>query len=172
MGKPAARISDNHFCPDRTGKIPHVGGPIAAGSPNVFIGGLPAARVGDKMVCIGPPDSIAKGSASVFINGKPAARMGDKSSHNGVIISGEGSVLIGDAGIVVPPAITSSERRRSEGGSSERRSSESEDSSNNSDSRTSTTPVIIAQQMAALQNAAESAQGICQVCEEAENDVA
>ncbi|MGF1879153.1 PAAR domain-containing protein [Photobacterium frigidiphilum] len=126
------------------------------------MGGLPAARVGDMMVCVGPSDSIAKGSASVFINGKPAARMGDKSSHNGVIISGDGSVLIGDAGIVVPPTITSSESRRSEEG----------ESSNSSDSRTSTTPVVIAQQMATLQNAAERAQGICQVCEEAENDIA
>ncbi|MEZ8739711.1 PAAR domain-containing protein [Photobacterium swingsii] len=160
MGKPAARISDHHTCPDKTGKIPHVGGPIVAGSPNVFIGGLPAARVGDMMMCIGPPDSIAKGSASVFINGKPAARMGDKTSHNGVIVGGDGSVLIGDAGIVIPPATTSSD-----GGSSESESS-------GSDGRSSSTPIIISHQMAAIQSAAERAQGICQVCEDTENQEA
>ncbi|PKF77450.1 hypothetical protein CW749_22390 [Vibrio sp. vnigr-6D03] len=98
MGKPAARIGDFHVCPDKTGKIPHVGGPVAAGSGNVFIGGMPAARKGDMMVCVGPPDSISGGSGSVFINGKPAARMGDKSSHGGVIVAGFPTVLIGDQG--------------------------------------------------------------------------
>ncbi|MDP2574960.1 PAAR domain-containing protein [Vibrio penaeicida] len=98
MGKPAARVGDSHSCPDKTGKIPHVGGPISSGSGNVFIGGMPAARQGDSMVCVGPPDSISGGSGSVFINGKPAARMGDGSSHGGVIISGCGTVLIGDQG--------------------------------------------------------------------------
>ena len=34
MGKPAARITDMYVCPKRTGKILHVGGPTAAGSPN------------------------------------------------------------------------------------------------------------------------------------------
>ncbi|EGQ8022446.1 PAAR domain-containing protein [Vibrio vulnificus] len=102
--KPAARISDFHVCPKKTGKVPHVGGPIVNGSPNVFIEGLPAAREGDSIVCVGPADSISGGSSSVFINGKPAARLGDSSSHGGVIISGAGTVLIGDAGIVVQPS--------------------------------------------------------------------
>ncbi|MGF1689713.1 PAAR domain-containing protein [Photobacterium kagoshimensis] len=96
MGKPAAFIGCYHTCPDRTGKIPHVGGPVAVGSPNVFIGGMPAARKGDKLVCIGPPDSISSGSSGVFINGKPAARMGDSTSHGGKIIAGNGTVLIGE----------------------------------------------------------------------------
>ncbi|MGF1725258.1 PAAR domain-containing protein [Photobacterium nomapromontoriensis] len=96
MGKPAARLGDNHVCPKVTSKVPHVGGPAAAGSPNVFINGMPAARQGDMMVCIGPPDSIKGGSASVFINGKPAARMGDTTEHGGIIISGSGNVFIGD----------------------------------------------------------------------------
>lgn len=97
MGKPAARISDNHSCPKTTSKVPHVGGPIVTGSGNVFIGGMPAARKGDKLICIGPPDSISEGSATVFINGKPAARMGDSTSHGGVIFTGMPTVLIGDS---------------------------------------------------------------------------
>ncbi|MGF1693877.1 PAAR domain-containing protein [Photobacterium kagoshimensis] len=36
MGKPAARISDNHSCPKTTGKVPHVGGPIVTGSGTIL----------------------------------------------------------------------------------------------------------------------------------------
>ncbi|WP_428454369.1 PAAR domain-containing protein [Photobacterium kasasachensis] len=95
MGKPAATVSCFHMCPKTTGKIPHVGGPVAAGSGNVFIGGLPAARKGDMLVCIGPPDSIKAGSSSVSINGKPAARMGDSTDHGGKIVVGNPTVTIG-----------------------------------------------------------------------------
>lgn len=97
MGKPAARLGDNHVCPKVTSKVPHVGGPAVVGSPNVFINGMPAARQGDTMICVGPPDSVKGGSASVFINGKPAARMGDGTSHGGVILGGSGNVFIGDS---------------------------------------------------------------------------
>ncbi len=79
-----------------TGTTPHVGGPIIpAGEPTVLIGGKPAARVGDKAICTGPPDTIAAGSSSVMIGGKPAARMGDSTAHGGVISAGEATVLIG-----------------------------------------------------------------------------
>ncbi|CCN36297.1 conserved hypothetical protein [Vibrio nigripulchritudo SO65] len=98
MGKPAAHIGSAHTCPAVTGKIPHVGGPVAAGSPNVFVGGMPAARQGDMCVCVGPPDSIAAGSSGVFINGKPAARQGDGTSHGGSVASGNPTVLIGETG--------------------------------------------------------------------------
>ncbi len=79
-----------------TGTTPHVGGPIIpAGEPTVLIGGKPAARVGDKAICTGPPDTIAAGSSSVMIGGKPAARMGDSTAHGGLISAGEATVLIG-----------------------------------------------------------------------------
>jgi uncharacterized Zn-binding protein involved in type VI secretion len=76
---PAARITDMHVCPMQTpaipSPIPHVGGPITGPcTPNVLVGGLPAAVLGDMCVCVGPPDSIVKGSATVMIGGKPAAR--------------------------------------------------------------------------------------------------
>ncbi|MEI8618369.1 PAAR domain-containing protein [Pseudoalteromonas sp. B193] len=83
------------MCPKTIGTVPHVGGPVVIGSTNVLIGGMPAARKGDMMVCIGPPDSIKSGSGSVKINGKPAARMGDDSSHGGKIVVGNPTVLIG-----------------------------------------------------------------------------
>jgi len=94
--KPAARITDMHTCPAVTGTVPHVGGPILpAGEPTVLIGGLPAARVGDKALCTGPPDTIVAGSGTVMIGGAPAARMGDSTAHGGVIVKGEPTVLIG-----------------------------------------------------------------------------
>ena len=96
MGQPAARLTDMHVCPMVTGVVPHVGGPIAApGAPTVLIGGLPAARVGDMAVCVGPPDVIALGSFTVLIGGQPAARMGDLTAHGGTIVLGCPTVLIG-----------------------------------------------------------------------------
>lgn len=96
MGQPAARISDMHVCPMVTGVVPHVGGPILPpGEPTVMIGGLPAARVGDMAVCVGPPDTIAMGSGTVLIGGMPAARLGDTTAHGGSIVLGCPTVLIG-----------------------------------------------------------------------------
>ena len=95
---PAARITDMHLCPMFNGPVPHVGGPILpAGCPTVLIGGLPAARVGDLLVCVGPPDVIAQGSPTVLIGGSMAARMGDMTAHAGVIILGAFNVLIGES---------------------------------------------------------------------------
>jgi uncharacterized Zn-binding protein involved in type VI secretion len=94
--QPAARLTDMHVCPMVTGIIPHVGGPIVApGKPTVLIGGLPAARVGDMAVCVGPPDSIVMGSPKVLIGGQPAARLGDSTAHGGTIVLGCFTVLIG-----------------------------------------------------------------------------
>lgn len=85
-----------HTCPMVTGTVPHVGGPVLPpGDPTVLIGGLPAARVGDMAICIGPPDTIAAGSATVLIGGKPAARMGDMTAHGGTIVAGAPTILIG-----------------------------------------------------------------------------
>lgn len=95
----AARVTDPHQCPLMTPgapPIPHVGGPIVGpGAPNVLICGLPAAKVGDGAVCVGPPDSIVAGSASVVVMGMPAARMGDATAHGGTILGGCPTVLIG-----------------------------------------------------------------------------
>ena len=97
MGNPAARIGDMHVCPMvNPGPVPHVGGPVLPpGMPTVLIGGMPAACVGDMLVCVGPPDNIAMGSATVLIGGKPAARMGDSTAHGGTIVLGCPTVLIG-----------------------------------------------------------------------------
>ena len=93
----AARISDLHTCPMvNPGGVPHVGGPVVGpGVTTVMIGGMPAAVVGDMLVCTGPPDTIVKGSATVLIGGRPAARQGDLTSHGGVIVAGNPTVQIG-----------------------------------------------------------------------------
>jgi len=96
---PAARMSDMHLCPMVTPgvpPIPHVGGPIIGPcAPTVLIGSLPAAKLGDMCVCVGPPDSIVAGSTTVMIMGVPAARMGDACAHGGEIAIGLPTVLIG-----------------------------------------------------------------------------
>jgi len=94
----AARISDMHTCPKvEPGPVPHVGGPTAVGEPTVLIGFMPAARQGDMLICVGPPDKISGGEGSVLIGNKPAARMGDQTSHGGVVVAGCPTVIIGSS---------------------------------------------------------------------------
>jgi hypothetical protein len=67
------------------------------GEATVLIGFQPAARVGDELVCVGPPDSIAEGESSVLIGGKAAARFGDATSHGGKVAAGCPTVTIGSS---------------------------------------------------------------------------
>lgn len=90
---PAARVTDP------TGHPGIITGP---GVPNVLIGGLPAAVVGDIHTCAipplagpHPPTPIVKGSVTVFIGGRPALRMGDMSGCGAPIVMGMPTVLIG-----------------------------------------------------------------------------
>jgi uncharacterized Zn-binding protein involved in type VI secretion len=94
---PAARVTDMHVCPMVTGVVPHVGGPILPPcAPTVLTVGLPQARVGDMLTCVGPPDLIALGSFTVIVSGQPAARLLDLTAHGGMIVVGAPTVLIGD----------------------------------------------------------------------------
>lgn len=96
MGTPAARLTDMHVCPMFSGPVPHVGGLIIGPcAPTVLIGMLPAARITDMALCVGPPDVIAMGSPTVLICGLFAARIGDPTAHGGVIVVGMPTVLIG-----------------------------------------------------------------------------
>ncbi len=63
---PAARLTD----------ITVTGDPITAiGVPNVLIGGMPAACVGDFVVWSVVTGNIMMGSSTVLIGGRPAARV-------------------------------------------------------------------------------------------------
>lgn len=71
---------------------------MATGSPNVFIQGVPACRVGDVTTvhCAGPVCHIGTGvvgSPKVFINGAPALRIGDTMDCGSVIVGGATKVL-------------------------------------------------------------------------------
>ena len=67
-GLPAWRTAvDTHVCPLVDGVKPHVGGTVAVGSTTVLIGGAPAARQGDLVVEVGPPNAIALGAQTVLI---------------------------------------------------------------------------------------------------------
>jgi len=99
MPQPAARVGDMHVCPMVTPgvpPIPHVGGPVLPpGAITVLIGGMPAARVGDMCLCVGPPDIIAMGAFTVLIGGMPAAQMGSMTAHGGSIVLGCFTVMVG-----------------------------------------------------------------------------
>jgi uncharacterized Zn-binding protein involved in type VI secretion len=84
------------------------GGSITLGFPQVLIGGLPAARLGDMHVCplttpgtppvphVGGP--VIMGSTTVLIGGQPAARLGDTATCVGppdTIVLGCMTVMIG-----------------------------------------------------------------------------
>jgi uncharacterized Zn-binding protein involved in type VI secretion len=87
-----------HTCPKvEPGPVPHVGGPTVSGEPTVLIGFMPAARVGDSLVCVGPPDSIKSGESSVKIGHKDAARLGDPTNHGGLLVMGCPTVIIGSS---------------------------------------------------------------------------
>jgi len=94
---PAARMTDMHTCPMVTGVVPHVGGPILPPCcPTVLTAFLPQARVGDMLVCVGPPDVIVKGSPTVLVGFMMAARLLDLTAHGGVIVGpGAPTVMIG-----------------------------------------------------------------------------
>ncbi|MCC6873677.1 MAG: PAAR domain-containing protein [Sandaracinaceae bacterium] len=94
--RPAARAGDLHACPQPD--VPHVGGPVAGGSSDVFVNGAPAARAGDATSCAGGSASLDGGSSGVFINRQSAARVGDPAGHGGRVILGSPSVHIGDHG--------------------------------------------------------------------------
>ena len=95
---PAARITDNHTCPKvEPGPVPHVGGPAISGESTVIIGFQLAARVGDHLICCGPPDTISKGEPSVVIGHQDSARYGDPTVHGGKLVQGCPTVIIGSS---------------------------------------------------------------------------
>jgi uncharacterized Zn-binding protein involved in type VI secretion len=90
---PAARVTDASA---------HPGMITGPGVPNVLIGGLPAAVVGDLHTCAmpplagpHPPTPLVNGSVTVLIGGRPAVRLGDMSGCGAPIVMGHPTVLIG-----------------------------------------------------------------------------
>lgn len=74
MGQPAARAQIDTSAHSGT---------IQTGSPDVIIGGFPAARKGDALSCSQHGNgAIVGGSGTVFVNSLPLARMGDQTQCN------------------------------------------------------------------------------------------
>jgi uncharacterized Zn-binding protein involved in type VI secretion len=94
MGFPACRLKDmtmGHGC-----YSPQV---LMEGSKDVFIEGIPAHRVGDKIqphCCHGcHPSTSAKGSPTVYINGVALMRVGDSADCGSRMMTGALTVKAG-----------------------------------------------------------------------------
>lgn len=102
MSKHAAKVGN--IGTDHEGFHPTA---ITAGSPDVLIDGIPAARVGDPLAPHDKPNhpphprKIASGSSTVLVNGKPLAITGGSVDCGGLII-GSGTVVVGD----MAPSVT------------------------------------------------------------------
>lgn len=75
------------------------------GSPNVFINGRPAHRVGDHWpahTCPSIPEThdgqASGGSPNVFVNGRPLCRVGDPVSCGDSMCEGSTNVLVNEGG--------------------------------------------------------------------------
>lgn len=92
----ATRLGDNNTGHDSCAPVP-----LVSASPNVFINGKGAGRVGDTYAAHGCPvhpshsGAVASGSGSVFINGRAAARVGDPVTCGGSVAEGSPNVFIG-----------------------------------------------------------------------------
>ena len=84
--------------------VPHCSGMTrAAGSPNVFVNGIPWSRQGDNNTghllppapCPGHSAPIASGSGTVKVNGKGAGRIGDGISGCTSVAAGSPNVFAG-----------------------------------------------------------------------------
>lgn len=75
------------------------------GSPNVYVNGIPAHRVGDSWAvhCCTHPDvphgchvgALASGSSSVFVNGRALGRIGDSVDCGSTVAAGSANVFAG-----------------------------------------------------------------------------
>jgi uncharacterized Zn-binding protein involved in type VI secretion len=75
----------------------------AAGSPSVYVNGIPWSRQGDRntphllppIPCVTHTAPITTGSGSVFINGKGAGRVGDRITGCTSVAAGSPNVFAG-----------------------------------------------------------------------------
>lgn len=84
--------SGHDACPPRA---------AVSGSPDVYINGRAAHRVGDAWAAHGCPDHaphggvLSAGSATVYVNGRPLGRIGDPVSCGSSAASGSPDVFAG-----------------------------------------------------------------------------
>lgn len=101
----AARGDGTDSVFSKTGVKKNCGSPVTTAtdecSSNVFINGIGAVRIGDKVAlhnkpgCVPDESTLTVGSSTVFINGKGAGRLGDEYTDDNTITSGSETVFIG-----------------------------------------------------------------------------
>ena len=89
----------------RVGDITAHGGTVTGpGISNVLIGGMPAAVVGDMLICAIVPTPatphptttpFTAGSSTVFVGGRPLLRVGDMAACGASIVAGATTVIAG-----------------------------------------------------------------------------
>ncbi|MBX2808813.1 MAG: PAAR domain-containing protein [Cellvibrionaceae bacterium] len=97
--------------------------PAITGSPDVFINGKPALRVGDALAPHVKPKrpphgrAMAQGFSGVLINGKPACAVGHKINCGGTLSAGSPNVFFGDKPqpltpevVTIPPIVFPNQR--------------------------------------------------------------
>jgi uncharacterized Zn-binding protein involved in type VI secretion len=94
--------------------LPSIGNILMAGSINVLINGVPAARAGDigvALTCgsLAPPTEIITGSSSVFIGGSRAARLFDLTRHDNPVPVGVFAKAMMAAGVAMGALGTATE---------------------------------------------------------------
>lgn len=93
----AARLGDNHTCP-QTSPAAHRGGRIEAPcADNVKVGGEKSARAQDQAKCqsTSEKDWVLLGAPAVYLGGGMAARVDDPTGHRGKVSEGCATVKIG-----------------------------------------------------------------------------
>jgi len=96
MPLPSVRVGDVQPCP-ATAPSPHVSAAVVTGNATVLVVGQPAAHLGSALVCVGAPvpNAVALASSTVLVGGLGAARTGDMTTHGGVLLSDQTTVLVG-----------------------------------------------------------------------------
>jgi uncharacterized Zn-binding protein involved in type VI secretion len=92
---PISLKGHHHTCPASCGSKAHEGGPITGGHDIVKVNGIPVALVGDACACSCATDTITSGAALFTVNGIQVAINGSATAHGGVVVAGDGSVMIG-----------------------------------------------------------------------------
>lgn len=70
------------------------GGAVVEASPHSDSGGIPIARMGDKVSCpIHGAGTIVSGDMTMIVDGKPVARHNDKTSCGATLIAGQQSTI-------------------------------------------------------------------------------
>ncbi len=80
-----------------------VPGVVTEGAASVSVGGVPAARTGDRT---SGGASVVQGSRDVFIGGRPAATVGDATGCGGLVIGGSSNVFVNGKPLAGAGALT------------------------------------------------------------------